>query len=167
MTQSDLIALASLLTSSVTALCAIYRAFLALKHTARPRIAVVMLSPLSEVLACSSDVTFIFEIYNVGYWYGATPALDIIVFCNFNPSFELAELRYGSVQELSNTHVRLGKGGQKFIRATGIKLPSKGDAEKIHVSTTTPATPGNYRIKISAYSSSGISAAKNYLVSCA
>jgi hypothetical protein len=165
--NADLIALAKLLISSITALCAIYIAILALKHTAKPKVDVVMLSPLHEVLVCASEVNFIFEIYNVGYWYGAAPALDIMVFCNFDPSFELSELRYGSVQELSNTHVRLGKGGQKFIRAKQIKLPSKGYAEKIHFFTTTPGRPGSYRVRITAYSSSGASAKREYSVNCA
>jgi hypothetical protein len=166
-TSADLIALANLIASTITALCAIYIAFLALRHTAKPRIRVVLLNSEDEVLPCGKEVTFVYEVYNVGYWYGAAPAIDVTVYCNFDPAFQPIELRYGSVQEMSNTHVRIGKGGLKYIRATGLKLVRKREAERIHVVARTPVTPGAFKINAAAFSKDGASASSEFQIRCA
>src|SRR5665213_2458854 len=111
--NTDPIALANLIISTVTAISAIFIALLALRHTAKPKIDVLLLNSEDDVLDCGNEVTFIFEIYNVGYWYAAAPALNITLYCNFDPAFDLVELRYGSIQEYSNKHVRVGKEGIK------------------------------------------------------
>jgi len=122
----DMVAEANLVVSTIAASCAIYIAFLALKHTTKPRINVSLLNARDNVIRCNREAVFVFEVNNVGYWYGVAPAIDITIFCNFDPAFELKELKYGSEQEIINNHVRKGKGGLKFVRAEGIKLVRKG-----------------------------------------
>ena len=166
MLNSDTIALANLVISTITALCAIYIAFLALKHTAKPRIALTLLNSTDELLNCGSETDFIFEVYNVGYWYVAAPAINITVYCNFDPAFVPLELKYGSVQEISSTHVRTGKGGLKYIRAKGIKLSRRGEAERIHVLARVPDRRGTFKLKATAFSEEGASVTRNFLVKC-
>src|ERR1035437_6360964 len=98
----DSIAIANLVVSAVTALCAIYIAFLALRHTAKPRIDVMLLRSGDELLGCNTEILFNLEVRNVGYWYAAAPAINITVYCNFDPAFAPLELRYGSTQETTN-----------------------------------------------------------------
>jgi hypothetical protein len=162
----DPIALANLVISTLTAVSAIFIAFLALRHTAKPKIDVLLLNSKDDVLDCGSEVMFIFEVYNVGYWYAAAPALNITLYCNFDPAFDPVELRYGSIQEYLNKHVRVGKGGLKYIRAKGLKLSQRGEAEKVYVRSFVPKQPGRYRIKATAFSDEGTGVTKEYRVKC-
>jgi len=164
--SADQIAVASLLVSTITALCAIYLAFLALRHTAKPRVGIVLLNSTDEVLVCGTEAVFVFEVYNIGYWYGAAPAINITVYCNFDPAFEPIELRYGSIQETTNTHVRTGKGDLRYIRAEGLKLSRKGEAEKIHVIAKAPNSAGTFKIKATAFSEDGASTTREFWVRC-
>ena len=77
------IALAGLLINIVTAFAAIYIAFLALAHTAKPRISAALLDDAN--LCCDHLVKLRFELRNIGYWYALPPAIDITVFCDFDP----------------------------------------------------------------------------------
>lgn len=163
--SSDLVALANLAIGAITALCATYLAFAALKHSAKPKIVVSL--PLSaQHVCCNNDYVFVFEITNRGHWYGTPPALNIIVYCNFHSAFDLKELRYGSVQELSNTHVRSGTGGMRFIRAKGLKLVGRGSSERIHVYARTPKEEGVYGVNVAAFSDNGASLAQDFWVRC-
>jgi hypothetical protein len=162
----DSIAIANLVVSAVTALCAIYIAFLALRHTAKPRIDVMLLRSGDELLGCNTEILFNLEVRNVGYWYAAAPAINITVYCNFDPAFAPLELRYGSTQETTNTHVRIGKGGVKYLKAEGLKLSRRDEAERIHVLAKTPGYPGNFVIKVTAFSEEGASITREFQVKC-
>lgn len=162
----DPIAIANLVISTVTALCAIYIAFLALRHTAKPRIDVSLLNHMDEPLGCNTEIIFDFEVRNIGYWYASAPAINITVYCNFDPAFNLSELRYGSTQETINTHVRTGKRGLKYIRAEGLKLSRRDEAERIHVLAKTPNYPGVFGIKATAFSEEGASITREFNINC-
>lgn len=162
--ELDPIALSNFAVSTVTAACAIYIAYLALKHTARPRIGVLILDGLTA--GCGEEFTLDCEIYNIGYWYGTPPAINIMIYFNYDPIFDLRELHYGSAQEITNTHVRVGKGGRKFLRANGIKLVHRDSAERAHVIAVAPDTPGEYRLEISAFSENGASLSREFKIEC-
>jgi hypothetical protein len=65
----------------------------------------------------NKESTFNFKFYNAGYRYVIRPVINLIAHINFDPAFELRELRFGSVQENVNVRVMVGKGGMKFFRA--------------------------------------------------
>src|SRR5262245_32339786 len=120
MSNSDKIALVGLFFTVLTSVCAIFLAYAALRHTVRPNIILRMTSP--KKLHCSSDCMLVFEAVNVGHWYGSPMAVEVTVYCNFPSSFDLKEMRYGSVQQHQNTEVKFGKGGVRYLKARGIKL---------------------------------------------
>jgi hypothetical protein len=149
----DAMAWAQLLSSIITAGGAIFISFLALQHSARPRIDVRMDGAV--MVLTETECRFTFSVINIGHWYASPAALDVTVYCNFEPTFCLKELRYGSAQELTNDHVRVGKRGLLYIRAKHIKLAHKGEAERVDVFATTPNWPGRFRIEVTAFSENG------------
>ena len=157
MTTSDKIALAGLFFSALTSLCAIYLAYAALRHTVRPNIEIRMKSP--SRLRCSDVCKMVFEVVNIGHWYGSPMAVDVTVYCDFPLSFELLEMRYGSVQEHRNNEVKPGKGGMRYLKAKGLKLSRQDYGEEVHVFAKVPEAAGTYEIRVSAYSMNGASAA--------
>jgi hypothetical protein len=158
----DVVAVATLVTSTVTALAAIFIAFVALQQTARPRIDVRMKG--ERAFPSGTECKFVFEVVNVGHWYGTPAASGINVYPNFDPSFTLLECRYGSVQEQVNTHLRFGKGGLAFIRAKHISLGIRNETEEFHVIGVTPQQPGRYRIVVAAVSENGASCQREFEV---
>ncbi len=96
-----------------------------------------------------------FDVVNIGHKYVAPPAIGITVYCNFDTAFTLKECRYGSMQEEINKHVRFGKNGSTYIRAKGIKLLSRGEAEEFCIVGVTPRKCGVYKIEIAAFSDNG------------
>lgn len=156
----DPIAIANLVSSTITALTAIFIAFIALQQTARPEIDVRMKSDL--IFPPATECIFAFEVINVGHWYAAPAATNINIWPNFDPSFVLKECRFGSIQEKINTHVRSGKGGLTFVRAEGMKLSHRSDSEEFHVVGRTPDKPGNYTIVVAAISENGASCRRSF-----
>lgn len=158
----DWIAAATLIFTMITTVCALYLSFVALRHSARPNIAVRMVSPSS--LCCAEESQLVFEFGNVGHWYAKPMAINVVAFCNFDPQFELLEIAYGSVQAYKDTWVGVGK--TKYVKAKGLKLAFGDEWEAVHIRARTPVTPGNYRIRISAYSDNGASLVKEFRLSC-
>ena len=158
----DIIAVASFVTSAFTAISTITIAFIALQQTARPNIDIAIKGKTD--FPSQSEAVFTFEIANTGHWYASPPAINIAVYCNFEPSFTLRECRYGSMQEKINTNVRIGKKGLVFVRAKEIKLIYKGDSEVFQVIGTTPTEYGRYRIAAAAFSENGASCRKDLWV---
>lgn len=120
MSVSDWIAVASLILTIVSTVCVMFLSYAALRHTARPNVQVRRWS--NERPRCDEVDTHIFEIVNVGHWYGSPMAVDVVVFCDFPPVFQLEELLYGSVQEHRNTDVKRGKGGARYLKAKRTKV---------------------------------------------
>src|ERR1035438_1803076 len=114
MNTTDWLSLSNIFLTIIISLCALFVAYAALVHTAKPNLKVKMLSP--ETYRSGEMVNFIFEFENIGHWYAIPPVINLVVFCNFEPTFELVELRYGSAQEISSTNVRTGKCGMNLDR---------------------------------------------------
>jgi hypothetical protein len=77
--ENEMIELANLVVSAITAIAATYLALAALKHGAKPRLLVLCRHGCSEPMRTSSDRHFIFDVINLGHWYAKPPAHDIIV----------------------------------------------------------------------------------------
>lgn len=166
MTTGDKIALVSLIFTVITTGCVLFLAYAALAQTARPNIKVQLVSPAGSQCPTETDEVFVFRILNVGHWYGSPIAIDVTVYCNFPDAFSPRELRYGSVLEHSNTRVKAGKGGMRYLKAEGLKLSRRESGEDIHVLTTTPKEPGKYRIRVTAYSANDASFSKAFRIAC-
>src|SRR5689334_14226942 len=96
----------NLVFSLVTTVCALYLSYAALVHSARPRVKVSLKN--NAPCNCGSQIKFIFEFVNIGHWYASPTAIDLVVFFNFVPAFELKELRYGSAQLFIDAEVKQG-----------------------------------------------------------
>lgn len=150
--------------SSLTAICALYIAYVALRHTAKPNIKINMLN--RKTFLRNEEVIFIFECINIGYWYAKPVAIDVTVFCNFEPEFKLKELGYGSSQTFRDTDTKIGVGKMIYLKAKGLKLTFGEEGEQIHVKVITPNIVGEYKIRLSAYSGNGVSYERELLVKC-
>lgn len=158
----DIISLANLLFTMITTVCALYLSLVALRHSALPRIDVRMVAP--RAIECSTEHTLIFEFGNVGHWYAKPMAVNVVVYCNFDPHFNPIEIAFGSVQAYKDTWV--GKGKMKYLKAQGIKLAYGEEWEAMHTRVVAPATPGDYLVRISAYSDNGASMVKEFRINC-
>jgi hypothetical protein len=98
--MADIIGVANLIVSTVTAIAATYIALTALKHSAKPCITVVWQRPSPGTLDAGSgdDDWFIFDVINLGHWYAKPPAHDIVAeFRDDHPVFTRMELFKGGV----------------------------------------------------------------------
>jgi hypothetical protein len=118
MSTGDKIALISLIFTVITTIGVIFLAYAALAQTARPNVTVQMRSP--NLLQCDAESIHVFEIINIGHWYGSPMAVDVTVYCDFPAEFELRESRHGSVQEHPITEVKAGAGGMYYLKAKGL-----------------------------------------------
>jgi hypothetical protein len=146
----------------ITAICATYLAFVALKHTAKPRAIVIFEEPLT--LNKNETGLLKFRFKNIGYWYAKPMVVNMTVFINFEENFDPIEIRFGSIQEIIDNNVRIGKGNMKFLKAKGIKLGYNEYHEEVHVLTKAPVKSGNYKIKIDAYSENGLDLSQNFYI---
>jgi hypothetical protein len=162
--QVDPLALTNLILSGITTVCALYLAYVALKHSAKPNVRVRMLN--SKILQCNETVMFVFEFTNVGYWYAKPVAINVLVFCNFAPEFELIELRYGSSQSYADTDAKVGVGKMIYLKAKGLKLTHGEEGEEVHVKVITPKNEGEYKIRITAFSDNGVSLKQEFMIKC-
>lgn len=158
------IAIASLAFNVVAAAATIYIAYLALVHTAKPRITVSLHEEVRQ--PCSKLLALHYDLRNRGHWYALPPAIDVVVFCDFDPRFDLIGIGYGSQQETLAAEVRIGKAGRKFLKAKGLKLIANDLGEVIQVHVRTPAEPGMYLTRISAYSPNGLSHFQDFPLEC-
>jgi len=166
MTMGDKIALISLIFTVITTVCVLFLAYAALGQTARPNIAVRLLSPARNHCPTGETHLFVFDVVNLGHWYGSPIAVDVTVFFNFSPEFELRELRYGSTQEHVNTKVKTGKAAMRYLKAEGLKISRHETGEEVHVLADTPKTPGDYRMRVSAYSANDASFSRDFEIRC-
>jgi hypothetical protein len=158
------LAISGLVLNALVAFAAIYIAYLALVHTAKPRISVFLHEPRKQ--PCSRTLELHYELTNRGFWYALPPAIDVTIFCDFDPAFEPICLGYGSQQEMNATEVRIGKGGRKFLKAKGLKLIADDLGEIIRIQVRTPPVPGRYLTRISAYSVNGLSHFEDFYIEC-
>jgi hypothetical protein len=158
------IELASLAASIVTGLAALYIAYVALQHTARPNIDIRLIAP--QRIRRGEEVTIIFEVTNIGHWYAKPSAINVTIFFNFDPAFDLIESRYGSTQEFKDSEPQIGKGGMKYLKAKGLKLGYGHGGEQVHIIARAPAQRGDYRVRLSAYSENGASFGRDLSIGC-
>jgi uncharacterized protein YxeA len=160
----DWISIISLVFTIVTGVCALFIAYKALVHGARPNVKVEMLSP--SRYPCGQKVCFVFVFQNIGYWYAKTTAINVIAFFNFPPEFQLHEVRFGAAQEQSSTKVRLGAGGVQYLKAKGLKLTYGDEGEEVHLDVTTAATQATYVVRVDSYSENGVSRSYRFNIRC-
>lgn len=144
----------------ITAGCATYLAYAALKHSARPNAKVFMMEP--KQLYSGATVLFKFAFQNAGHWYAKPMVVRMTAYINFDRDFEPLSMQSGSTQAVESHDVRIGKGKMKYLKVQGIMLSYGEDSEEVHVTATNPSVPGRYRIKISAYSENGLNLTKHF-----
>lgn len=62
--------------------------------------------------------------------------------------------------------MKAGKGGMRYLKAEGLKLSRHETGEDIHILTTTPKEPGEYRVRVTAYSVNDASFSNAFRVAC-
>jgi hypothetical protein len=164
LSSGDKIALVSLVFTVITTVCVLLLAYAALAQTARPNVKVRLRS--ARRVHCGEEAKYVFELVNRGHWYGSPMAVDITVYCDFPPEFELREMRYGSVQEHETTEVKNGKRGMRYLKAKGIKLSKHEHGEEVHVVARSPQRTGVYRIRVSGHSANDASFAADFDIDC-
>jgi hypothetical protein len=162
--QVDLLTLISFALSTITSICAVYLAYAALKYTAKPYVRVKLLG--SNTFQPNTTVDFRFQFTNIGHWYGRPTAINVIAFCNFDPRFQLIELRYGSTQTYVDSDAKAGKGNTMYLKAKGLKLTFGEEGEEVHVKAVTPRDQGDYMIRVTAYSDNGVDINETFEVVC-
>ena len=154
----------NLILSIITTFAALFLSYIALKHTAKPRIEIQLLNDLP--LKCGSKSTIKFYIKNMGYFYAKPMVINLEVFFNFSVEFNLDKILYGSILEKSSNRVRTGAGNMVYIMADGIMLAHKESGEEVHIKTKVPKIPDKYLIKVTAFSENGVSFTKDYHIKC-
>ena len=82
-----LVAILSLIVSTVTSIFLGYIAFLTLRFAARPRLRIKLLPELDRgesVFECCDSATLRFHMVNVGHWYSKPAATNIRLYINFD-----------------------------------------------------------------------------------
>lgn len=156
------LAVAGLILNALVACATIYLAFVALVHTAKPRIDIT-LRTVGPARA-GHLVEIMLEVANVGHWYATPPAIGIAVFTNVAQEFDLLGIAYGSVQQKLEAAAPLGKYRLPYVRATGIKLVGRGHREIVVVHAKAPVEPGPYLVQVDAYSDNGASLEKSFRI---
>lgn len=164
MLVSNYISAASLAMSSITATCAIYLSFVALRHTAKPNVGVKLGS--DSVIRREQRTILIFELFNAGYWYAHPVVINLTLFFNFDPEFELLESRYGSAQTYVRSDPKCGVGGSVYLKATGLKLAYGEEAEAVHIVLNSPKKTGIYHVRVVGFSENGANLTKVFELEC-
>jgi len=92
---------------------------------------------------------------NIGHWYGKPAAKNVLLYANFESTFEPAEIRFGSTLENLNTTVRSGKKGCKYLKADGIHLTYQEPGEEIACTVKMPDKKGSYMSWLAVFSDEG------------
>jgi len=134
----------------------IYFAFIRITFAAKPNLRIRFKDGKKEAeLVAGEEATIKLHIENRGHWFAKPAAHDVFVYANFDPTFHLTELKYGSALEKSNQEVKIGKGGRKYLKAEGIHLFYEEPGEDIEVYIKAPEKEGRYRLEIAADSREG------------
>lgn len=129
-------------------------AFLTLRFTAKPKLKIFLdgFEKIQGQYWFPSDkiASHIFCLKNVGHLYAKPAIINLTLYINYEPAFELIGVKYGSILELENSEVRRGKNNSKYLSVTGIKLYHKEPSEKVIVNVKMPKQSGIYICWISA-----------------
>lgn len=161
-TTADLIAIATLITTSVTAICTLYLALASLHHAAKPKIKVEM----QTVRRQRTDTLqqYVFTYVNIGHWYGKPLAINVTTFINFDPAFELIGMRFGANLDYQYTKERFAVDGFRYMKSTGVKLSHGEPGERAVVDLKTPVKPGAYKIRLTAFSDNGLDCRRTFTI---
>lgn len=144
----------SMVLSAITSLFAGYIAFVTLRLTATPRVRIDFLNAKGgnnrPSFKAQSQKMLKFSITNAGHWYAKPPALRIHMFISFEPGCSPTAVRYGSVQEIRNTDVKIGIGRRPYLEASGISVFYGEPGEEFLIEATMPRKSGTYRCWIAA-----------------
>lgn len=139
--------------SVVTAIFTGYLAIVALRLTAKPRVAITPL--VSSQYAPGEEASLTFLVQNIGSWYGKPAASELVLWVNVDPACEPLQLLFGSALERADTQVMVGKGGAKYLMARGIWVTYGEPPETIKLDVRLPVTPGRYAGWLTAHSDEG------------
>lgn len=148
--------------SIVTTFCALLISIIALRYSAKPKIDIKINSKGNYY--CESSVTLKFKVTNKGHWYAQPMVIGLVIFCNFDKSFELLRLRYGSRQEKTDETVKLGTENMQYFKAEHIIVGSEKCGEEFWIDVILPRAEGKQKVKLDAYSENGVSFKKNYRI---
>ena len=70
--------------------------YIILRLTAKPKIRISLNQEKSLTFRPGETIKLTFHLRNTGQWYGRPPATDVKVYVNFDQSFELEQVRFGS-----------------------------------------------------------------------
>lgn len=158
------IELISLGFSIVTTFCTLLISIFALRYSAKPKIGIEINSKGNYY--CGNSITLKFKVINKGHWYAQPMAIGLVIYCNFDESFEILRLRYGSRQENTDETVKLGTENMQYFEAKNIIVGSEKCGEEVWADVILPKTEGKYRIKLDAYSENGVSFKKIIKLNC-
>ena len=158
------IEIASFAFSAITALCSFLISIIALRHTAKPKIEILLLS--EGKYFCDRKVTLRFKAVNKGHWYAHPMVIDLQIYCNFAKRFTLYALNFGSRQEKQDKEVKLGVEGMQYFKAEKIILGREKSGEDFSIELKLPKNAGKHLIKFDAFSKNGVSYKKNIELEC-
>jgi hypothetical protein len=141
----------------VTAFAATYLAFVALRHSAKPRIIVVWHRGSPLPLSAGRDNHLIFDVINIGHWYASPPARDIVVEFRCSSVFRDARLLRGGVggsQEAQDAGHSC-PGPELILRSLPFTLFAEERAKFAVVVDWLGRMAGNGTIAVRAYSADG------------
>lgn len=158
------VGLISLCVALVTSLLVGYMTFVMMQFSAKPKLSVHLIEPTDEYFYAErgSKITFRALLQNVGHWYVKPKATNTNVYWNFDPSFELICMRFGANLDFLKSESRPGKGGSKYLKASGIHLSIGEQGESIEVEALAPASRGRYHHWISISCDEGFSAVYDF-----
>ncbi|TJY34824.1 hypothetical protein [Pontimicrobium aquaticum] len=157
--ENNTLEILTLIFTIVTTICALYISYVALKHSARPKIVIDLLN--DDNLICNQVTLLRFKVLNKGQWYSKPMAVGLNIYCNFDKYFELKKMYYGSVQQLKDKKAKKGVGNMSYFKAKGLKVGGGKEGEEFHVKIIAPKKPGTYQIRVEAYSDNGVSYRKD------
>ena len=149
----------------ITTVCALYLSFIALVQTAKPKIRIVLKNSNKDFL-CGNQIKFKFLVQNIGHWYVKPMAVNLNIFCNFDKKFDLKKMYFGSIQQQIDDRIKKGVGDMNYFKAGGLKVGKGEVGEEIHIIADTPELPGEYRIRVDAYSDNGVSYRREFIIRC-
>lgn len=161
--DDKVISIISLLFTIITTFFIIYLTILTLEISAKPKLEILLKN--NRKFYPGEEVKLTYHLQNIGRYmfgvrfsifrYGKTAAKNVLLYINFDPSFELHEIRYGSTLEKMDTNVFRGKNNCKYMIAKGIHLTYIEPGEDIESKVKMPDTEGNYSSWIAAFSEEG------------
>ncbi|MFD3489235.1 hypothetical protein ACFWWB_01525 [Streptomyces sp. NPDC058690] len=131
------------LVSLTASLVSLIVAYLALVYTARPKARIRLLSGDSFPAGQAATLTFRVTVRS----RLKRTAADMRIYVNFPGEVDVRLIRFGSALERVDTNARQGKGGAKYVTATGVRVSKREPVkfEDFEVEIVTPQQSGKYK----------------------